>query len=37
MVDLYVRLINENKRTIEEIPERYRAEVQAKLDAQATI
>jgi hypothetical protein len=37
MVDLYVRLINENKRTIEEVPERYRAEVQAKLDAQTTI
>lgn len=36
MVDLYVRLINENKRTVEEVPDRYRVEVQAKLDAQAT-
>ena len=34
MIDLYVRLINEGKRTIEEIPERYRVELQAKLDAQ---
>lgn len=34
MVDLYVRLIQEGKRTIEEVPERYRAEVQGKLDAQ---
>jgi len=36
MVDLYVRLINENKREITDIPERYRAEVQAKLDGQNT-
>lgn len=34
MVDLYVRLIQEGKRTIEEVPERYREDVQGKLDAQ---
>jgi hypothetical protein len=34
MVDLYVRLINENKSEIADVPERYRAEVQAKLDAE---
>lgn len=33
MADLYVRLINEGKRTIEEVPEKYRSEVQAKLNA----
>lgn len=33
MVDLYVRLIQENKRTIEDVPEKYRAEVQGKLNA----
>lgn len=35
MIDLYVRLVTEGKRTIEEVPERYRTEVQAKLDAQS--
>ncbi|MBH0166284.1 ASCH domain-containing protein [Fictibacillus sp. 7GRE50] len=37
MVDLYYRLVKEDKRTIEEVPEKYRAEVQAKLDAEAVI
>lgn len=32
MIELYVRLIQEGKRTIEQIPERYRVEVQAMLD-----
>lgn len=34
MADLYYRLVVEGKRTIEEVPERYREEVQAKLDAE---
>lgn len=33
MVDLYVRLIQEGKRTIDDVPEKYREEVQAKLNA----
>jgi len=33
MVDLYVRLIQEGKRSIDEVPEKYKAEVQAKLNA----
>lgn len=32
MVDLYVRLIQEGKRTIEEVPEKYREEVRAKIN-----
>jgi hypothetical protein len=35
MVELYFRLIKEGKRTIEQVPERYRADVQAMLDANA--
>lgn len=33
MVELYYRLVSENKRAIEEVPERYRVEVQALIDA----
>lgn len=33
MIELYCRLVAEGKRTIEQLPERYRAEVQAILDA----
>lgn len=32
MVELYCRLIGEGIRTIEQVPERYRAEVQAMLN-----
>ena len=34
MIELYYRLVTEGKRTIEQVPERFRAEVQAMLDAQ---
>lgn len=34
MVDLYFKLVKEGLRIIEQVPERYRVEVQAKLDAQ---
>lgn len=37
MADLYYRLVKEEKRTIEEVPEKYRSEVQAKIDAEAII
>lgn len=33
MIDMYVRLVKEGKRTIDQVPERYRAEVQARLNA----
>lgn len=33
MVELYCRLIREGLRTIDQVPERYRAGVQAMLDA----
>lgn len=33
MVELYCRLIREGLRTIDQVPERYRADVQAMLDA----
>ena len=33
MVELYVRLVQEGRRTIEQVPERYRAEVQSILAA----
>jgi hypothetical protein len=33
MVELYYKLIREGKRTIDQIPERYREEVQAMLNA----
>ena len=32
MIDLYVRLIQEGKRTINDVPVKYQAEVQAKLN-----
>lgn len=32
MIDLYVALIQSGRRTIESVPDRYRAEVQAKLE-----
>ncbi|MGJ4851429.1 CD1375 family protein [Bacillota bacterium Meth-B3] len=31
MIDLYVALIRAGKRTIESVPDRYRAEVEARL------
>lgn len=34
MVAIYVRRINEDKMTIEEVPERWREAVQAELDKQ---
>jgi len=33
MIELYYRLVKEGKRTIDQVPERYRAEVQALLNA----
>lgn len=34
MAQLYYTLVKEGRRTIEQVPERYRAEVQAMLDAE---
>lgn len=34
MVELYYNLVKAGKRTIEQVPERYRAEVQALLDSE---
>ena len=34
MVELYYTLVKEGRRTIEQVPERYRAGVQAKIDAE---
>ena len=34
MVDLYFKLVIAGKRTIAQVPTQFRAEVQAKLDAQ---
>lgn len=31
MIDLYVALIQSGRRTIESVPDRYRAEVEARL------
>ena len=31
MVNTYVKLIQEGRKTLEDVPERYRAEVEAKL------
>lgn len=33
MIELYYTLVKQGRRTIEQVPERYRAEVQAMLDA----
>jgi len=33
MVEMYYRLVVEGRRIIEQVPEKYRAEVQAMLDA----
>ena len=37
MIELYYTLVKEGRRTIEQVPERYRAEVQAKIDADMVI
>ncbi len=37
MAQLYYTLVKEGRRTIEQVPERYRAEVQAMLDAELVI
>lgn len=34
MAQLYYTLVKEGRRTIEQVPTRYRAEVQAMLDAE---
>lgn len=34
MIDLYVRLVESGKRTLDEVPEEYRAEVKAKVNVQ---
>lgn len=33
MADMYYKLVIAGRRTIEQVPEKYRAEVQAMLDA----
>lgn len=33
MVEMYYRLVVEGRRTIEQVPEKYRTEVQVMLDA----
>jgi hypothetical protein len=33
MVELYYKLVYEGRRTIDQVPERYRVEVQAMLNA----
>ena len=35
MVDLYVALVKAGRRTIEEVPEKFRAKVEEKLKAEA--
>ena len=37
MIELYYTLVKEGRRTIDQVPERYRAEVQAMLDAELVI
>lgn len=34
MAELYFKLVRYGRRTIEQVPEKYRAEVQAMLDAE---
>lgn len=34
MVELYYTLVKEGLRTIEQVPNKYRVEVQAKIDAE---
>jgi hypothetical protein len=33
MVEMYLKLVKEGRRTIEQVPEKYRADVQALLNA----
>lgn len=35
MVEMYYKLVKEGRRTIEQVPEKYREAVQALLDADA--
>lgn len=35
MIELYYTLVKEGRRTIDQVPERYRAEVQAMLEPPA--
>jgi hypothetical protein len=35
MIELYYKLVKEGKRTIDQVPEKFRAEVQAMIDATA--
>ena len=37
MIELYYTLVKEGRRTIEQVPERYRVEVQAMIDAELVI
>lgn len=37
MIQLYYTLVKEGRRTIDQVPPRYRAEVQAKIDAELVI
>ncbi len=37
MIELYYTLVKEGRRTIDQVPERYRAEVQAMIDADAEL
>lgn len=36
MIDLYVRLVESGKRTLDQVPEEHRAEMKAKLNVQTT-
>ncbi|WP_267930367.1 CD1375 family protein [Cytobacillus spongiae] len=36
MVEMYVRLVQEGRRSIEEVPEKYRTEVQAIIEGGTT-
>lgn len=37
MVELYFKLVKEGRRTIEQVPERFREDVQAMLNAEGGI
>jgi hypothetical protein len=34
MAELYFKLVRDGRRTIDQVPEKYRAEVQAMMDAE---
>lgn len=36
MIDLYIRLVEAGKRTLDQVPEEHRAEVKAKVNVETT-